>query len=54
MDNFLRLENRHVGEILRMCRVRDSEGRIVLVLEGTLPPRADGPPLQVHTKEQEE
>jgi hypothetical protein len=54
VDDFLRLENRHTGEILRMRRVHDSQGRIVLTLEGTLPPRADGPPLHVHTREREE
>jgi len=54
VDDFLRLENRHTGEILRMRRVHDSQGRIVLILEGTLPPGADGPPLHVHTREQEE
>ena len=54
MDNFLRLENRHTGEILRMHRRQDAQGRIVLFLDGTLPPRADGPPLHVHFHEQEE
>ena len=54
MDDFLRLENRHTGEILRMRGVHDSQGQIVLILEGTLPPRADGPPLHVHTQEHEE
>ena len=54
MDNFLRLENRHNGEILRMHRRHDAEGRIVLFLDGTLPPKADGPPLHVHVREREE
>lgn len=54
MDNFLRLENRRNGEILRMRRVRAPEGQIVLMIEGTLPPRANGPPLHVHFLEQEE
>ena len=54
MDKFLRLENRHTGEILRIRRVHDARGRIVLILEGTLPPRASGPPLHVHTQEREE
>ena len=54
MDNFLRLENRHSGEILRMYRRHDAEGRIVLFLDGTLPPKADGPPLHVHFREREE
>ena len=54
MDEFLKLENRRTGEILRMRRVHDAEGRIVLILEGTLPPGADGPPLHVHIQEHEE
>ena len=53
MDNFLRLENRHNGEILRMRRVRDPKGQIVLMLDGSLPPRTVGPPLHVHFQEHE-
>ena len=37
-----------------MHRRRDAEGRIVLYLDGTLPPKADGPPLHVHFLEREE
>ena len=54
MDTFLQLENRHTGEILRMHRGRDSQGQTILNLEGSLPPRADGPPLHVHFHEREE
>ena len=54
MDEWLRLENRRNGEILRMRRVRSAAGQVVLILEGTLPPRAIGPPLHVHTQENEE
>ena len=54
MDTFLQLENRKTGEILRMRRVRDSQGQSVLNLEGSLPPRADGPPLHVHFHEREQ
>ena len=54
MDNFLRLENRHTGEILMMRRVRDAQGQIVLTLDGTLPPGTSGPPLHVHFCENEE
>jgi len=36
-----------------MHRVRDAEGRIALMLEGTLPAGADGPPLHVHIQEHE-
>lgn len=54
MDNFLTLEHRHTGEILRMRRVRNGQGQIVLALEGSLPPGASGPPLHVHFHENEE
>jgi len=54
VDNFVTLENRRNGEILRMHRRRDVEGRIVLYLDGTLPPKAEGPPLHVHVREREE
>ena len=54
MDNFLRLENRHTGEVLVMRRMRDAQGQIVLTLDGTLPPGTSGPPLHVHFRENEE
>ena len=54
MDDFLRLENRHTGEILVMRRVRDAQGQIVLSLDGSLPPGTNGPPLHVHFRENEE
>jgi len=54
VDHFLKLENRHTGEILRMRRVRDSEGRTILAVEGSLPARASGPPLHVHFHLREE
>ncbi len=54
MDNFLKLENRHTGEILRMRRVRDAGGQSVLTIDGSLPPGAKGPPLHVHFHEREE
>ena len=54
MDNFLRLENRHTGEILVMRRMRDAQGQIVLTLDGSLPPGTSGPPLHVHFHENEE
>ena len=54
MDNFLQLEIRKTGEILRMRRVRDSEGQTILALDGSLPPRADGPPLHTHFHQREE
>ena len=54
MDNFLKLDLRHTGEVLRMRRVRDSEGQIILALDGTLPPGTSGPPLHTHFLEHEE
>jgi quercetin dioxygenase-like cupin family protein len=54
VDSFLQFENRRTGEILRMRRVRDAEGQIILVVEGSLPPRASGPPPHVHFHEREE
>jgi len=53
VDNFLRLENRHTGEVLVMRRVRDAQGQVVLTLDGTLPPGTSGPPLHVHLHEDE-
>jgi len=54
LDKFLQLENRHTGETLRMRRVRDANGQSVLVIEGTLPPRRNGPPLHLHVDQREE
>jgi quercetin dioxygenase-like cupin family protein len=54
MDNFLRLENRHSGEILLIRRVRNPQGQTVLFLDGTLPPGKSGPPLHIHLHEQEQ
>ena len=54
MDDFLKLENRHTGEILRMRRVRDAEGQTILTIEGSLPPHSSGPPVHVHFHQREE
>ena len=54
MDNSVTIRNRHTGEILRLSRVRDAQGQIVLNLDGSLPPRAGGPPLHVHFYQREE
>jgi mannose-6-phosphate isomerase-like protein (cupin superfamily) len=54
MDNVLKLENRHSGEILRMYRVREANGQVILILEGSLPPHSSGPPLHVHFQEHEQ
>ena len=53
MDTFLKLENRHTGEILRLRRVRDAAGRIILTIDGSLPPGANGPPPHIHFFEHE-
>jgi len=53
VDDFLTIENRHTGEILRMRRVRDAQGQIILIVDGSLPPQASGPPLHVHIHEHE-
>jgi quercetin dioxygenase-like cupin family protein len=53
VNDFLQIENRHTGEILRMHRVRETNGQVVLIIEGTLPPHSSGPPLHVHFQENE-
>jgi mannose-6-phosphate isomerase-like protein (cupin superfamily) len=50
---FLRLENRHTGEVLTIRR-QCIDGKIVLHLRGSLPPHRDGPPMHVHYVEDEE
>ena len=54
MDNFLKLQSRHTAEILRLHRVHDAAGQIVLNIDGSLPPRAHGPPPHVHFHQREE
>lgn len=54
MDGFLNVQNRHTGETLRLRRVRDAGGQIVLNIDGSLPPRANGPPPHVHFRQREE
>jgi quercetin dioxygenase-like cupin family protein len=54
MNQLLKLENRHTGEILRLGRFRDATGQAVLSLEGSLPPGAKGPPPHIHFYEHEE
>lgn len=49
----LRLENRHTGEVLELCR-RRRNGESYLELRGTLPAHRAGPPLHVHFLEDEE
>jgi len=54
MNNFLKLENRHTGEVLRMRRVRNASGEVALTIEGSLPPRSSGPPPHIHFLQREE
>ena len=54
MDNVLKLENRHTGEILRMHRMSEANGQVILIVEGSLPPHSSGPPLHVHFMEHEQ
>ena len=54
MNQPLKIENRHTGEILRMRRVREANGQVILMLEGTLPPHTGGPPLHVHFQAHEQ
>jgi quercetin dioxygenase-like cupin family protein len=54
VEDFLELENRHTGEILRLRRVHDADGQTVLTIEGSLPPQSSGPPSHVHFREREE
>lgn len=54
MNTILRLENRNTGETLQIARVRDAEGQSILTVDGSLPPRKNGPPLHVHFHQREE
>jgi hypothetical protein len=54
MNNFLRLELRKAGEILCMRRVRDADGQVVLMLDGSLPLGTGGPPPHIHFNQREE
>jgi quercetin dioxygenase-like cupin family protein len=54
VDSYLHLENRRTGETLRMRRVRDAEGQIILVIDGSLPPGTSGPPPHIHFHQREE
>jgi len=50
---YLRLENRHTGEVLELQRQKQ-DGEPVLEIRGTLPPHREGPPRHVHHFEDEE
>jgi mannose-6-phosphate isomerase-like protein (cupin superfamily) len=53
-SDFLRLENRHTGEILRMRRAYDAGAQTILTIDGSLPPKASGPPPHIHFDLREE
>lgn len=50
---YLRLENRHTGEVLELRR-RSQNGQMILDIAGTLPAHREGPPLHIHHLEDEE
>lgn len=50
---WLRLENRHTGEILELRR-RRVNGALMLDLRGSLPAHQQGPPLHIHYLEDED
>jgi hypothetical protein len=54
VEDFLKVHNRHTRETLWMQRGYDADGQIILNIEGSLPPRASGPPLHVHFHQTEE
>lgn len=47
------LELRHTGERLTLRRVRAANGIEEMLLAGSLPPQREGPPLHLHTQEEE-
>lgn len=51
-SSWLRLENRHTGEILELRRRQDGADAII-DLRGSLPPHREGPPLHIHHLEDE-
>ena len=53
IERSLVLELRHTGERLVIQRERDSRGIEELHLSGTLPARREGPPLHIHSFEDE-
>jgi mannose-6-phosphate isomerase-like protein (cupin superfamily) len=54
LESFLRIENRHSGEILRLRRIRNAAGEMVLSIAGSLPARGKGPPPHLHLQQVEE
>lgn len=54
VSSSLRLENRHTGEVLQLRRVRGANGQLELALDGSVPPRAKGPPSHIHFQAREE
>ncbi len=54
MADALQLANRHTGERLKLTRQREPDGGEILCIEGSLPPRASGPPPHVHWAQHEQ
>ena len=52
MNQTLQLHNRHTGERLTLTRGVEN-GREVLYLDGSLPPRSEGPPMHAHLDQDE-
>jgi len=50
---YLRLQNKHTGEILELRR-HTTNGQQDLELRGTVPPNGDGPPMHIHYSQDEE
>ncbi len=55
MDNFLLLESRRTGEMSCGCgRSATPQGQTILTIDGSLPPKASGPPLPIPFNQREE
>jgi quercetin dioxygenase-like cupin family protein len=53
LERALTITVRHTGERLVLHRARNNQGVEELHLSGSLPPRQEGPPLHIHTLEDE-
>jgi mannose-6-phosphate isomerase-like protein (cupin superfamily) len=53
LEKFLQMELRHTGEIIRLRRIRNSAGEIILSIDGSSPPHSGGPPPHIHLQNAE-